>query len=139
MSAVVQLTLDVVDMRSLVPHLGLHPVARSSLEADFRISFAKNKTHAYAYYTLTLKNIYGALPLANKFKEYHCTRGIYETTIEYLAAFPVHYGLVDAFLSADGPFGILPTPRRTIRKRSSVGRIWWPSTGSGRARWGLIR
>ena len=112
---VVDMTLDADEMRHLGPHLGNHPVSRSWREADFRISFAKNKTHAYAYYTLTLKNIYGALPLANKFKEYHCGRGIYETTIEYLTAFPVDYGLVDAYLSADGPFGIFadPAPNET--------------------------
>ncbi|MGA6994371.1 MAG: DUF362 domain-containing protein [Candidatus Deferrimicrobiaceae bacterium] len=112
---VVDMTLDADEAQQLGPHLGNHPVSRSWREADFRISFAKNKTHAYAYYTLTLKNIYGALPLANKFKEYHCGRGIYETTIEYLAAFPVDYGLVDAYLSADGPFGIFadPAPNET--------------------------
>jgi len=112
---VVDMTLDVDETRYLGPHLGNHPVSRSWREADFRISFGKNKTHAYAYYTLTLKNIYGALPLADKFKEYHCGRGIYETTIEYLAAFPVDYGLVDAYLSADGPFGIFadPAPNET--------------------------
>ena len=112
---VVDMTLDADEERYLGPHLGNHPVSRSWREADFRISFAKNKTHAYAYYTLTLKNIYGALPLANKFKEYHCGRGIYETTIEYLTAFPVDFGLVDACLSADGPFGIFadPAPNET--------------------------
>ena len=30
--------------------------------------------------------------------------------MEYLQAFPVHYGLIDAFLSADGPFGIFADP-----------------------------
>ena len=112
---VVDMTLDADEVRHLGPHLGNHPVSRSWREADFRISFAKNKTHAYAYYTLTLKNIFGALPLANKFKEYHCGRGIFETTIEYLTAFPVEYGLVDAYLSADGPFGIFadPAPNET--------------------------
>jgi len=112
---VVDMTLDADEAQQLGPHLGNHPVSRSWREADFRISFAKNKTHAYAYYTLTLKNIYGALPLANKFKEYHCGRGIYETTIEYLTAFPMDYGLVDAYLSADGPFGIFadPAPNET--------------------------
>ena len=112
---IVDMTLDADEVRQLGPHLGNHPVSRCWREADFRISFAKNKTHAYAYYTLTLKNIYGALPLANKFKEYHCGRGIYETTIEYLTAFPVEYGLVDAYLSADGPFGIFadPAPNET--------------------------
>jgi uncharacterized protein (DUF362 family) len=112
---VVDMTLDADETQDLGPHLGKHPVSRSWREADFRISFAKNKTHAYAFYTLTLKNIYGALPLANKFKEYHCGRGIYETTIEYLTAFPVDYGLVDAYLSADGPFVIFadPAPNET--------------------------
>ncbi|HSQ16010.1 MAG TPA: DUF362 domain-containing protein, partial [Candidatus Binatia bacterium] len=112
---VVDMTLDADKTQDLGPHLGNHPVSRCWREADFRISFAKNKTHAYAYYTLTIKNIYGALPLANKFKEYHCGRGIYETTIEYLKAFPVEYGLVDAYLSADGPFGIFadPAPNET--------------------------
>jgi uncharacterized protein (DUF362 family) len=113
--ALVDVTLDADEKRYLGPHLGEHPVSRCWREADFRISFAKNKTHAYAYYTLTLKNVYGALPLANKFKEYHCGRGIYATTIEYLKAFPVDYGLVDAVLSADGPFGIFadPSPNET--------------------------
>jgi uncharacterized protein (DUF362 family) len=103
---IVDMTEDARESRNLGPHLGCHPVSAVWRDADFRISFAKNKTHAYAYYTLTLKNIYGALPLPNKFKEYHCQRDIYYTAIEYLAAFPVHFGLVDAYESADGPFGI---------------------------------
>lgn len=126
---VVDMTLDADEKRNLGDHLGEHPVSRSWREADFRISFAKNKTHAYAYYTLTLKNIYGALPLANKFKEYHCNRGIYGTTIEYLSAFPVDYGLVDAFLSADGPFGIFadpdPNETKTIIGGSDLVAVDW--------------
>lgn len=107
---VVDMTEDAQEYRHLGPHLGYHPVSTIWRDADFRISFAKNKTHAYAYYTLTLKNIYGALPLAYKFKEYHCKRDIYHTAIEYLEAFPVHFGLVDAYKSADGPFGIFADP-----------------------------
>ncbi len=103
---VIDMTEDAIECRHLGTHLGYHPVSSVWREADFRISFAKNKTHAYAYYTLTLKNIYGALPMANKFKEYHCKRDIYHTAIEYLEAFPVHFGLIDAYESADGPFGI---------------------------------
>jgi len=108
---VVDMTEDAVETKQFGPHLGLHPVSAAWRDADFRISFAKNKTHAYSYYTLTLKNIYGALPMANKFKEYHCERDIYHTTMEYLTAFPVHFGLVDAYLSADGPFGIFSDTR----------------------------
>src|SRR5271157_2454220 len=87
----------------------VHPVWR---DADFRISFAKNKTHAYAYYTLTIKNIYGALPSSNKFKEYHCNsaefgdKPIYTPTVELIQDFPVHFGLIDAYISADGIFGV---------------------------------
>jgi uncharacterized protein (DUF362 family) len=110
----VDLTEDCDESREFPPPLGRHPVPRTWAEADLRIAFAKNKTHAYAYYTLTLKDIYGALPLANKFKEYHCDRGIDGTTIEYLAAFPVHYGLIDAHLSADGPFGIFADPAPNV-------------------------
>jgi uncharacterized protein (DUF362 family) len=112
---VVDMTLDADEQRNLGAKLGTHPVSRAWQEADFRISFAKNKTHSYAFYSLTLKNIYGALPLANKFREYHCRRDIYHTTIEYLSAFPVHFGLIDAWLSADGPFGVFaaPVPNKT--------------------------
>ena len=126
---VVDMTLDADERRYLGPHLGDHPVSRAWREADFRVSFAKNKTHAYAFYTLTLKNIHGALPLANKFQEYHCKRGIYATAIEYLAAFPVDYGLVDAVLSADGPFGIFadpaPNETRTVIGGSDLVAVDW--------------
>ena len=106
----VDLTEDSSEEQNLGSHLGPHPVPLTWKNADFRISFAKNKTHSYAYYTLTLKNIYGALPLGDKFTQYHARRDIYYTTIEYLQAFPVHYGLIDAHLSADGPFGIFADP-----------------------------
>ena len=111
---VVDLTEDQYEERYLGPHLGQHRVPLTWRNADFRISFAKNKTHAYSYYTLTLKNIYGALPLPDKFSEYHTGRGIYHTTIEYLRAYPVHFGLIDAHQSADGPFGIFADPEPNV-------------------------
>ena len=126
---VVDLTLDDHEPTDFGPHLKEHPAPRTWKEADYRISFAKNKTHAYAYYTLTLKNIYGALPLGNKFKEYHCDRDIYHTTVEYLQAFPVHYGLIDAHLSADGPFGIFadsePNPTLSVIGGDDLVAVDW--------------
>ena len=86
--------------------LGKHWVNKEWKQADFRIAFAKNKTHSYALYTLTIKDIYGALPMENKFLEYHHDRDIYSTTIEYIKHFPIHFALIDAYISADGPFGI---------------------------------
>jgi hypothetical protein len=61
---------------------------------------------------LTIKNIYGALPRSNKFKEYHCNRAefgdepIYTPAIELIQDFPVHFGFIDAYFSADGIFGV---------------------------------
>jgi uncharacterized protein (DUF362 family) len=94
--------------------LGKHFVNREWKKADFRIAFAKNKTHAYARYTLTLKVIYGALPMENKFLEYHHKRDIYSTTVEFIRRFPIHFALIDAHISADGPFGIFADKKPNI-------------------------
>ncbi len=95
--------------------LGNHPVGSIWKDADFRISFAKNKTHIFCYYTLTLKNVYGAFPMQNKLKEYHTEREYDWPTIDSLRKFPVHFGLIDAFISADGQFGVIadPNPNET--------------------------
>ena len=95
--------------------LGNHYVNREWKKADFRIAFAKNKTHSYTYYTLAIKDAYGALPMENKFLEYHHKRDIFTTTIEFIKHFPVHFALIDAYISADGPFGIFAdkNPNRT--------------------------
>jgi hypothetical protein len=50
--------------------------------------------------------IFGALPMENKFLEYHHKRDIYSTAIEYMQRFPIHFALIDAHISADGPFGV---------------------------------
>ncbi|MDI6755169.1 MAG: DUF362 domain-containing protein [Thermodesulfobacteriota bacterium] len=102
---VIDLSED-LDNFSFSGNLGDHYVNREWKLADFRIAFAKNKTHSYSFYTLTIKDIYGALPRENKFLEYHHKRDIYNTTIEFIKHFPVHYALIDAHISADGPFGI---------------------------------
>lgn len=96
--------------------LGRHYVGPTWRHADFRISFAKNKTHCFCHYTLTLKNIYGTLPMQNKLKEYHTKREYDWPTIASLTHFPVHFGLIDAFTSADGQFGVImcPDPKLTM-------------------------
>jgi uncharacterized protein (DUF362 family) len=97
------------------PPLGMHVVGPTWRRADFRVSFAKNKTHMFCNYTLTIKNIYGTLPEQNKLDEYHTKREYDWPTIETLKHFPVHFGIVDAILSADGQFGVLACggPRAT--------------------------
>jgi uncharacterized protein (DUF362 family) len=99
----------IVDLtEEMVPYdyggkLGKHFVGPTWRDADFRFSFAKNKTHVFCHYTLTLKNIYGTLPMQNKLKEYHTKREYDWPTIESLKHFPVHFGLIDGIYSADGP------------------------------------
>jgi uncharacterized protein (DUF362 family) len=125
----------IVDLTpEMVPHhfegpTGDHFVGPTWRDADFRISFAKNKTHTWAWYTLCIKNIYGALPLQDKIREYHQKREIYYPTIDMLVAFPVHFGIVDAFDSADGPFGIFadkqPNPTRTVLAGENILAVDW--------------
>jgi uncharacterized protein (DUF362 family) len=111
--------------------LGEHEVHPEWKDADFRISFAKNKSHSYAFYTLTIKNIYGALPRKNKFKEYHCRPGfgIYEPTIDFIEEFPIHFGLIDGYYSADGAFGIFadtePNFTETIIGGNNIVAVDW--------------
>jgi len=109
--------------------LGRHYVGRTWRDADFRISFAKNKTHSFCYYTLTIKNVYGTLPLENKLLEYHRKREFDWPTIETLKHFPVHFGLVDAFISADGPMGVIsdvrPNLTRTIIGGEKLAAVDW--------------
>jgi hypothetical protein len=49
--------------------------------------------------------------------------------MEYLKAFPVDYGLIDAYLSADGPFGIFadpePNPTHTIIGGENLVAVDW--------------
>ena len=118
----------IVDLsKEMVPHyynfnklgpelmLGHHFVGTTWKDADFRVSFAKNKTHCFCNYTLTLKNTYGVLPMQNKLKHYHTKRQYDWVTICSLADFPVHFGLIDAFYSGDGAFGVItcPHPKHT--------------------------
>jgi len=97
--------------------LGKHWASPTWRDADFRISFAKNKTHFSCYYTMTIKNIYGTTPLQNKFLEYHKKREITWATIEIIREFPVHFGIIDGVWGSDGFMGIKSdwTPKHTKR------------------------
>jgi uncharacterized protein (DUF362 family) len=80
-----------------------HFVGKTWHDADFRISFAKNKTHWQCFYTGCLKNVYGCLPEWDKMKHYHGKSSeFYETCILIADRFPVHFGFLDAWVSGDG-------------------------------------
>jgi uncharacterized protein (DUF362 family) len=110
--------------------LGRHPIGRTWLEADYRISFAKNKTHWQCFYTGCLKNVYGCLPAWDKMRWYH-GKGVefYQCCILMLAAAPVHFGLLDAWVSGDGFTGHVrdasPNRTRTIFASDNVVALDW--------------
>lgn len=111
---ITDLTLDAVS-HTYSGSLGTNLVGKTWRDADFRISFAKNKTHFFCYYSLTVKNIYGTAPEQNKFLEYHKDREAASVTVEMLNEFPVQFGIVDAIWSADGLMGVKAdlTPKHT--------------------------
>jgi len=125
----------IVDLtEEMVPYdyggrLGKHYVGPTWRDADFRLSFAKNKTHTFATYTLTLKNVYGTLPLQDKLKVYHAEMEYDWPTIETMKHFPVHFGLIDAFYSGDGQFGVMcdpyPNPTKTIIGGKNLMAVDW--------------
>ena len=120
----VDLTLDRVPHEYHGRWLADHYVGRAWRDADYRLSFAKNKTHIEDYYTLTLKNIYGTTPMQDKMYEYHATREWYGAAFDMMKAFPVHFGIIDAFHSSDGPLGFkgtfTPKPTKMVLASPSL-------------------
>ncbi len=113
--------------RNALPHsykgiLGNHFVGKVWKEADFRISFAKNKTHPAGTYTLTLKNIFGVTVYQNKYLDYHKHLEWDLCVVDMLDAFPVDFGIIDAYLSADGPFGFRGNKKPKLTKTLIAGK-----------------
>ena len=81
------------------------PISKDWVEADFRISFAKNKTHEQYYYTLSLKNLLGALPRWNKNLNYHTRLKVFDVCLELHRQYPAHFNIIDAYESSHGNSG----------------------------------
>jgi uncharacterized protein (DUF362 family) len=86
-------------------HLGDDFVGTTWKNADYRISFAKNKTHLAAVYTLSMKNMFGTLPTQYKYEQYHKTFGWEYAVMDVLRNFPPDFAFIDAFWSSDGMNG----------------------------------
>jgi uncharacterized protein (DUF362 family) len=110
--------------------LGRQRAGRPWLEADYRISFAKNKTHWQCFYTACLKNVYGCLPEWDKMLHYH-GRNIefYQATVLIADRIPVHFGLLDAWTSGDGLSGHVrdarPNQTRTFFASDNIFALDW--------------
>jgi uncharacterized protein (DUF362 family) len=81
------------------------PISKIWQEADFRISFAKNKTHEQYTYTLCLKNLLGALPLWDKHRDYHSRLKVFDVCLELYKHYPIHFNIIDAYVSNHGNAG----------------------------------
>jgi uncharacterized protein (DUF362 family) len=77
-------------------------VGRTWQEADFRITFAKCKTHEHDWMTLAVKNVYGCFPRADKVAKYHIRNEIFDVTGRAVRNFPLHFAFVDAWIGSDG-------------------------------------
>ncbi len=92
-------------------------VSRIWSEAQFRISFCKNRTDEADWFALTLQNIIGTLPLTDKRYHYHQRLRATEVATELLRAYPVQMAVIDAFTSSHGSAGAraaAPIETRTI-------------------------
>lgn len=98
-----------------IADVGTVEVGKPWAEADFRISFAKLKSHFYSYYTLAVKNVYGCLPHQDKVTNYHCKRRVTPWTAHLVKAFPVHFSIIDGYSGADGWMGV---KIKTIAKKT---------------------
>ncbi len=68
-------------------------------DADFRINFAKNRTHETQLYALCLHNLLGIAPGGT------ATADAGDRCLDVLRNAPAHFNLIDAFVSCHGPAG----------------------------------
>jgi hypothetical protein len=80
-------------------------LAQAWRDANFRICFAKNKTGEQDGYALCLDSLLDVLPLLDKDYYYRHRVPAGAAVAELLHATPVHFGLIDATISAHGPGG----------------------------------
>lgn len=87
------------------------------LDAQFRISFAKNKTDEEHRYALGVQNLLAILPLRDKQYHYHHRLSIDEVALNLLHNTDVHFAIIDAIISNHGSLGSRtpnPLPTDTI-------------------------
>ncbi len=76
-------------------------VGKTWKEADFRITFAKCKTHEHDWMTLGIKNVYGCFPHPGKVSRYHIKYEIFTVTAYSIRNFPIHFSFIDAWVGSD--------------------------------------
>jgi uncharacterized protein (DUF362 family) len=91
---------------------------RTVLEADFIVSMPKVKTHHWSGVTLSMKNMFGAVPGAKYGwpKNILHWKGIQESILDVCATVPVHFVIADAIVAMEGngPLNGHPRPLNRI-------------------------
>jgi uncharacterized protein (DUF362 family) len=115
--------------------LGNHLAGRAWAAADYRITFAKIKSHWQCYYTACLKNVYGCLPQWDKMRHYHGQTKrhqnieFFQATILINDRLPAHFAFLDAWVSGDGLTGHVRDPHpnhtRTIFASENAYALDW--------------
>ena len=99
---------DVVDLRAdPLPSNGDRAVFAVAIgehwaKADYRINFAKNKTHETLGYALCLYNLLGAVASSGNAR---ADRDAVDDCVQLLRTAPAHFNLIDAYTSAHGAAG----------------------------------
>jgi uncharacterized protein (DUF362 family) len=77
---------------------------RTVLEADFRVSMPKIKTHHWAGVTLSMKNMFGVVPGARYGwpKNVLHWKGIQESILDICATVPIHFVIADGIVAMEG-------------------------------------
>jgi len=82
-----------------------HPIAKAWVQADWRISFAKNKTDEMEGFALGLDNLLGVLPQVDKDYFYHHKWKARDVACELLKISPIDFALIDSIHSVHGSSG----------------------------------
>jgi len=100
---VIDLAQDVVPV-PFPPASTLHGtgLARRLVDADFRITFAKNRTHEEHGFALCLNNLLGMLPLRDKLYHYRGRLKPWDLSVALLRQLPPHFAVIDAVHSSHG-------------------------------------
>lgn len=89
-------------------------ISRRWMEADFRISFAKNKTDDEYGFALGAQNLLGVLPRRDKTFHYHRRLKAPDVCLALLRRAPANFSIIDAFVSNHGSLGAgVPRPIET--------------------------
>lgn len=89
-------------------------ISRPWVKADFRISFAKNKTDDEYGFALGLQNLLGVLPRCDKSLHYHRRLKAPDVCLALLRRVPANFSIIDAFVSNHGSAGAgAPRPLET--------------------------